>query len=73
MDRLPGNAKRLGDLREGPARRQGTFNGGILDSIGETTQRADRRQCVGGIFREDGRSGNHASTFVDVPRVVNLS
>lgn len=73
MDRLPGDTERLGDLRERPTGSQGTSNGGLLDAIGETAQRAYGRQSVGGIFRKGRLSDVHTSTLVDAPMDVNLS
>ena len=65
MDRLPCDAKRLGNLREGPARGQGVLDSSILHSVSEATERADGGESISRIIRESGRSGSHMSTIVD--------
>lgn len=71
VDRLPRDAERLGDLREGPASGYSPSDRGILHSVSEATKRPDRRQRVGGIFRKGGRSSKHVSTIVDMTLPVN--
>ena len=74
VDGLARDAKRFSNLRPRPALAKRTLDSGVLDTISQAPQGANRGKSVGRILRDTcGDNGNRASTLVDRGRVVNLS
>ncbi len=54
MDRLAGDAERLGDLGPRPTGADCLFDGGVLEQVGHFAQRHHRGEAIGGSTERIG-------------------